>query len=203
MRTIQGVILAWLLVYATGCELAKIEEPKRSPLAPSGVLPGGGGDAMNPPPATQAANPPAAAQPAPAAAAPARTADGKGIIGKSTAIVVNAKDAKQNPNVKEVENKVSGSDPLTVAASAYVAMRSKPQILAFQATLRQIKEGEGRIPTFEEFTTLMEENRITFVELYPWQMYGYDPDTGSLVVLEDSQKKAEIYKAAGLNPDGE
>lgn len=212
MRAIPGVLLMWLLlVCLQGCELAKMEEPKRMPVSPPGILPVGG-DPMNPPPANRTASqppataPPAAAapvaQPQPVAAAqPAPPADNKGIIGKTTAKVVNAKEAKQNPNVKEVENKITGSDPITVAASAYVALRSKPQVLAFQATLKQIKEGEGRTPTYDEFMQLMEQNRIEFTELYPWQMYGYEPDTGGIVVLEDSQKKAEIYKAAGLKPD--
>lgn len=211
MRAIPGVLLMWLLlVCLQGCELAKMEEPKRMPVSPPGILPVGG-DPMNPPPANRtAAQPPAASTPAaqpqpstaaqPAPAAP--PADNKGIIGKTTAKVVNAKEAKQNPNVKEVENKITGSDPITVASSAYVVLRSRPQVLAFQATLKQIKEGEGRTPTYDEFMELMQQNRIEFTELYPWQMYGYDPDTGGIVVLEDSQKKAEIYKAAGLKPDG-
>lgn len=211
MRTISGLLLTGLLVVQlVGCDAPKIEEPKRMPLSPPGILPVGGGDPMNPPPASQdrqpqntaqppmAAPPPAAANPAP----PVRPADNKGIIGKTTGKVVNAKEAKQNPNVKEVENKVGGSDPLTIAASAYVSLRSRPQVLAFQAALKQIKDVEGRSPNYEEFMQLMRDNRMEFAELYPWQMYGYDPDTGGIVILEDSQKKSEIYKAAGLNPDG-
>jgi len=199
-NTIPGLLLTWLLLaQGSGCELSKVEEPKRMPLAPVGIAPVGG-DPLNPPPANPSAKPAAAVE-QPAAAQPARPADNKGLIGKTTAKVVNAKEARQNPNVKEVENKITGSDPLTVATSAYVSLRAKPQILAFQAALKQIKALEERNPTYDEFMELMQANHIEFAEIYPWQMYGYDPDTGGIVILEDGQKKAEIYKAAGLNPD--
>jgi hypothetical protein len=33
-------------------------------------------------------------------------------------------------------------------------------------------------------------------------MYGYDQDTGGIVIIEDIAEKTRIYKAAGLDPNG-
>jgi hypothetical protein len=205
------------LIGAAGCEMSEpsapktVTENKPAPtIAPPGLAPVGE-DVLSPKPAGPAAPPADAAapassatpagQPAPAAqpAAPERAPTN---VTKVAAKIVNAKEAKQNPNVIEVENKVHGQDPLSIAASAYVSLRSRPQIAAFQSSLRQIKEGEGRTPTFEEFLKLMKQSKVEFVELYPYQMYGYDPDTGGLTILEDTKKKAEIRESLGLPPNG-
>jgi hypothetical protein len=42
---------------------------------------------------------------------------------------------------------------------------------------------------------------LQFKWLKPYQMYGYDSDTGTLVVLEDKADKKRIYEAAGIPLD--
>ena len=67
--------------------------------------------------------------------------------------------------------------------------------------LKQHKIVEERNPTHAEFLQAMRDNRVEFTALYPWQMYGYDSQAGTIVILEDGAMKAERYKAAGLTPD--
>ena len=120
------------------------------------------------------------------------------IIGKRTAKVVDANEAKKQPHVVEVENKVTGSDPLSVAASAYVAASGRASALNFKSQLKIVRATNGRFPTFQEYTQLAKKLRIEFALLPPYQMYGYDAKTGGLVVLEDKKKKVQLYKEAGI-----
>ena len=186
-----------LLTSIVGCEVKPRPVGNPGGLAPVGL------DAANPGGAGAPAAAPAGAVPAaqgPAANPPAN--DGKGIIGKTDAKVVDVKQAMaENPNLKVVENKSGGDDPITFAASAYVSARSQASLFGFQAWLKQHKIVEERNPTHAEFMQAMKENRVEFTALYPWQMYGYDSQAGMIVILEDGAMKAERYKAAGLNPD--
>lgn len=198
------ITVAACVLYAAlpGCDVFRVEA-ERKPAAPAGILPVGENlqSLSAPPAASPPATPPGPVAPVTAPPA-APSASNKGIIGKTTAEVVNSKEALQNPNIKEVPNEASGGDPLSFALSAYVSIRSKASTLGFQKALNDHKGIEGRPPTFSEFKQMLQQHRIEFTELYPFQMYGYNPDTGNIVVLEDTQKKAEIYQAAGLNPDG-
>lgn len=199
-----------LLLVAAGCDVSDPNGKQRPVLNPPGIAPVGldaedGGRAAPAQPAApqQPAQQPVAQQPAaqpPVAAPPAN--DGKGIIGKTTAKVVDVKQAMtENPNLKIVENKSAGQDPITFAASAYVSIRSQASQLGFQQWLKQIKDVEGRNPSYAEFIQGMQESRVEFTALYPWQLYGYDSEAGTIVILEDPVLKGERYKAAGLNPN--
>lgn len=192
---IVAVCLGILISAGGGCDVRPpAARPVANPpgIAPIGMDPMDGGRA-----APVAGANPVPQPPAPAANPPAN--DGKGIIGKMTAKVVDVKEAMaQNPNLKVVENKTGGDDPLSFAASAYVSARSQASVLGFQAWLKQFKIVEERNPTYAEFMQAMKENRIEFTELYQWQMYGYDAQAGMIVVLEDGAMKAERYKAAGI-----
>ncbi len=121
-----------------------------------------------------------------------------GIIGKTTAKVVDAQRALKNPNIVVVENRLQGNDPLTVAASAYVSMASRASTFGFQRALQLFKATNGRNPTYREFVQMMKENRVEFAALPPYQMYGYDAKTGGIVILEDKAKKIELYKKHGI-----
>ncbi len=123
------------------------------------------------------------------------------IIGKTTAMVVDAKEARKNPKIVVVENKISGSDPLTIAATAYISMSSRNSLLNFTNQLNTIKAINGRDPTFEEYQELAQQLRIEFARLPAWQMYGYDSDTGGLLVLEDKAEKIRRYKKNGIAID--
>lgn len=196
------------LLCLCGCDGLNLDQPnQRQPLTPTGILPVQGVDSkpaapapivpVRPVPGAAEAQPDAAADPA---ARP--TGDQQFLINKTTARVVDAKQARQQEGVREVENKIQGSDPLSVATSAYVSIRSRASTLGFQAAIKQIHDVEGRWPTYEEFVKSMRENKIEFTELYPYQMYGYDADTGGIVILEDTNEKTRRYKEIGLDPEG-
>lgn len=201
-------MLLWLVTI--GCDVsdpnAKVRPVANPPgIAPVGMDPLDGGRAApaNPPAAAQ----PVAQQPVPPPAAqqpPAQPPanDGKGIIGKMTNTVVEVKPAMAaNPNLKIVENKSQGDDPISFAASAYVSLRSKASILGFTAFLKQERIVNERNLTYPEFIAAMKMHNVEFTALYEWQTYGYDPQEGILVILEDPVLKAERYKAAGVNPN--
>jgi hypothetical protein len=195
MRIYFPIAACLVLTSLSGCEVPKLDTPERKPVTLPGMLPVGEDLSTLSKPATPAG------APANAAPAPPPPADNKGIIGKMTAVVVDAKEALKNPNIKQVDNKVGGTDPLTVAASAYVSIRSKASTLGFQQELQHYKALNERNPTYAEFTDIMKRNKIEFTELYPYQMYGYDAETGAIVVLEDTAEKARRYKEAGLDPN--
>ena len=125
------------------------------------------------------------------------------IIGKTTAKIVDANEFLKNPKVIVVENKVSGSDPFTIAASAYVSATSRASAANFKRQLDIIKATNGRYPTYGEYMQLATQLRIEFAMLPPYQMYGYDPETGGLVVLEDKAEKIRRYEERGIRIDEE
>ena len=120
------------------------------------------------------------------------------IVGKTTAKVVDAQKALKNPNIVVVENKVTGNDPFTVAASAYVSMAARASTFGFQRALQLFKATNGRNPTYKEFLKMMKENHVEFAALPPYRMYGYDEKTGGIVILEDKELKAKLYKEHGI-----
>ena len=122
-------------------------------------------------------------------------------IGKMTAKIVDAKETLTNPKVVIVENQVSGNDPLTIAANAYVSSTSRASAANFKRQLDLIKATNGNYPTYEEYMQLAKQLHIDFALLPPYQMYGYDSDTGGLVVLEDKAEKIQRYDELGIPLD--
>lgn len=150
--------------------------------------------------------PPAAqdAAAAPAAAGEQQAADSsqkKSILQKTTAVVVDAKKALENPEIEAVDGKIKGVDPFTQAGSAYVVMASRVSTLGMQQAIKTYKALNDRFPSYDEYMKMMKENHIEFAELPPYKMYGYDAETGHILVLEDKQKKAKLYKEAGIPLD--
>jgi len=169
-------------------------ETERQPSNPGGILAPGSIEDL-------AGNQnPTAAAPAQPAQQPAPQNSGN-VIGKTTAKVVDAEKATQDPNIVVVENKISGNDPLSVAISSYFSLRSKASTLGMKAAINQIKGVEGRNPTFDEFMKIMNDSRVKFAMLPPYQMYGYDAKLGGIVILQDNADKAERYKKAGIPLD--
>ena len=146
--------------------------------------------------------PPAAEQVAPEPAAqPAGGDQKKSILQKTTAVVVDAKKALENPEIIVVDGKIKGVDPFSQAGSAYVSMSSRVSTLGMQQAIKAHKALNDRFPTYDEYMQMMKENRIEFAALPPYKMYGYDAETGNILVLEDKKKKAELYKEAGIPLD--
>lgn len=175
-------------------------------VAPNGIATGGdisavqnatGGGSAAP-----AANPqPAAAPAANPAALPAAQPTGS-IIGKTTGKLVDLAEAKKNPKIVEVENKVTGSDPLTVSFNAYVSITSKATALNFKHQMDILKAAnDDKYPTFKEAEKLMKQMNVELNALPPYQLYGYDAKTGGLVVLEDKAEKIRLYKLNNIPLD--
>jgi hypothetical protein len=159
-------------------------------VAPPGIAPVGFDLQEAGKPVAQQQQQPAVAQQPMAQPQAAPVNDGKGIIGKSTNQVSEMRPLMaQNPNLKIIDNKAAGDDPLTFAASAYVAVRSRASMFGLEAALKQHKIVEERNPTYAEFIKMMRENNVEFTALYAWQVYAYDPQDGRLVILEDSSLK--------------
>ena len=168
-------------------------EPKRRVAAVPGIAStddiqdvqttAGGNSPTSPP-----AQPPADTKPAPR----------KTFVGRTTAQVIDYKLYRTNPFIIVVDNKVQGSDPLTIAATAYVAATSRASALNFKRQLDIIKASKGRAPTFAEFQRLQKQLKIELAKLPRYQAYAYDESTGGLLVIENKQFKIQLYRQAGI-----
>lgn len=148
--------------------------------------------ASNPPPTAPAASTPAAAPAQPSGP----------IIGKTTGKIVDLAEAKKNPKMVEVENKVSGTDPLTVSFNAYVSITSRASVLNFKHQMDILKEtNDGKYPAFKETEKLMKQLNIQLSELPPYQLYAYDAKTGGIVLIEDKAEKIRLYKQQNIPLD--
>lgn len=190
-----GSVLIFGLI---GCDDLNSTPQRTGTVSPPGIAPVGDASvqpesaAPVTPVPTAPASPPESATPSAPPSTPISQAPvgaGSSVINQSTKDVVDAKVALQNPNIKIVDNKITGSDPLTVTMTAYVSVRSKASMLGFEAALKQFKILEERNPTYDEFIKMMRESKVEFTALYPGQMYGYDSDKGGILILEDSSKK--------------
>ena len=45
---------------------------------------------------------------------------------------------------------------------------------------------------------ITKQNHVEFAKLPPYKMYGYDSQTGGIVILEDKAEKIRLYKEAGI-----
>ena len=100
--------------------------------------------------------------------------------------VVDMSVATKQANLKVVENKISGNGPLSVAASAYVTQRGRVAMMSLQNSMKMFKAMNGKPPTFKEFQEMMKQHNVELSVLPPKRLYGYDPKTGGIVILEDT-----------------
>lgn len=122
-----------------------------------------------------------------------------GIIGKTTNQVVDLHEARaQNPNLKIVQQRAQGGDPISFALDAYVDVRSRVSVMGMQRDVQAHKALHDRFPTYEEFVETMRRHGIQFTMVEPYRMYAYDEKTGEIVVLEDPDEKRRRYEAAGI-----
>ncbi|MFM9964469.1 MAG: hypothetical protein ACKV2Q_24980 [Planctomycetaceae bacterium] len=177
-----------------------MDGPGREKLvAPGGMGTGGDiSDVANAGRAAPAANPQPAVNPAAVPeAAPAKPSGS--IIGKTTRAIVDLAEAKKNPNLVEVDNKITGSDPLTASFNAYVSVTSRATALNFKHQMDILKAtNDDKYPTFKEAEKLMKQLNLELAALPPYQMYGYDAKTGGIVVLEDKTEKIRLYKVNNI-----
>jgi hypothetical protein len=191
------MLLGLSMIGALGCSELKeaMEGEGRAPVNPPGIAPAEAvADPLN------ANN----AQPAPANRNPAPAPhQNEGIVGKTTAKVVDYKKAiAENPNLVVVKNEVRGNDPITVAGSAYIAASSRANAANFQHEIDILRAlNDGKYPTFEEYQAHAKRHNIRFSELPAYQMWGYDDQTGQVMILQDQALKAQMREAAGLPPE--
>ena len=107
-------------------------------------------------------------------------------VAAAPAKVVDMSVAAKQPNLKVVENKIKGNDPLSVAASAYVTQRGRVAMLNLQNSMKMFKAMNGKPPTFKEFQEMLEKHNVELSVLPPKRLYGYDSKTGGIVILEDT-----------------
>ncbi len=131
------------------------------------------------------------AQPAPA--------NNKTIPDVEARLVEWPKAKQETPGLEVVDNKAQGGDPLSFAASAYVTLASRAEVTNFKHNLDIMKAAnEDRPVSFQQFKDLAKQCRIQFQNQPAYRYYGYDTQTGDIVVLEDKAEKKRIYKEKGI-----
>ena len=116
---------------------------------------------------------------------------------KREAKLVNTKDAMAaNPDLVETRNRINATNYLTAVAQGYFAAASQIQMIQLEHTVKHMQAMDDRWPTLEEFQKILDDNGIKLSHLYPYQMYGYNPETGDLTILEDKAQKEAAKEAA-------
>ncbi|MBC8289689.1 MAG: hypothetical protein H8E37_05160 [Planctomycetes bacterium] len=145
---------------------------------------------------------PAAGQTVPAESGQPPAAPKQVTFGKTKARLVDYAEATQDPKVIEVENKINASDPLTASYQSYFSIGSRAMILAFKHNLNLQKElNGGSWPSFEQFSADIKKMNVELVPILPWQMFAYNQQNGSIVLLEDKGDKIKRYKAKDIPLD--
>lgn len=193
-------LAACFLAFAVGCDTKPLEKRQSGPVAPGGIaIP----TMESPSAATGAGAQPTAPEMA-ETAPPAEPKPDKGIIGKTSNVVVDANKALQDPEIVLAEGaSADGVDPFSQAGSVYFSAMAKVSTLGMQQAVNMKKAVEGRYPTYDEYMQIMKENRIEFVKLRSYEMYGYDDKSGKILVLMDKRLQREHFKRAGIDPPAE
>lgn len=126
-----------------------------------------------------------------APAAPEEPKPKKGVIGQTTAQVVDAKEWLKKPGIQAKDGKIEGVDPFSRTASGYFTLAAQASTLGLQQSVQHYKALNDKFPPYEEFMRMMQENRIEFTKLRWYEIYAYNEDTGKILVLEDTVAKEE------------
>ncbi len=136
---------------------------------------------------------------------PAPVVNPKAIPDVESRIVEWPKHGQENPNVVLADTKVEGWDPYSAAASAYVNMaaRLETDVAGYNSRLQsQIDAleggGDAKPQSFEQFVKEFPKTGGKFKNQPPYRLYGYNPQTGKVVVLEDKAEKKRIYEEKGI-----
>lgn len=123
-------------------------------------------------------------------------------------IVEWPKYGQEHPNVVPVDGKVEGFDPYSSAASAYVNIPARIEGMAagynakLQSQIDALDGGKDPQPmSYQAFVNDYKKSGRRFKATRPYRLYGYNPKTGNVVLLEDKAMKARIYKEKGIPLD--
>ncbi|WP_146118712.1 hypothetical protein [Blastopirellula marina] len=151
----------------------------------STTQPGEAAEPMTPQPMEETT----AAQPAPEPAPEPKPK--KGVIHQTTDQVVDAKEWLKKPGIEGKNGDIEGVDPFSRAASGYFTLAAQASTLGLQSAIKNYRALNDRYPTYKEFKQMMQENRIEFAKLRWYEIYGYNEDTGKIVVLVDTVAQEE------------
>ncbi|RCS40651.1 hypothetical protein DTL42_25110 [Bremerella cremea] len=115
----------------------------------------------------------------------------KGVIHQTTDKVVDAKEWLKKEGIEGKNGDIEGVDPLSRAASSYFTLAAQASTLGLQSAIKNYRALNDRYPTYEEFMKMMRENRIEFAQLRWYEIYGYNEDTGKIMVLVDTVAQQE------------
>jgi hypothetical protein len=148
---------------------------------------------------------PAEPAPPPVAVAPAGepppvvAPTGEGAIPDVEAIIVDKPKAlAENPSYRETENKINAMDPLSAVTQSYFALGSRVHLQNFKHNVDIFYAANERWPTYDEFIEMFAQFDVKLKHLKPWQVYAYDQNDGTIVVMEDLAEKKRRYAEAGL-----
>ncbi len=113
----------------------------------------------------------------------------RGVIGQTTAQVVDAKEWLQKPGIEPQNGNIEGVDPFSRTASGYFTLAAQTSTLGLQQAVQHYRALNDRFPPYEEFMRMMQENRIEFTKLRWYEIYAYNEDTGKILVLVDTVAK--------------
>lgn len=115
----------------------------------------------------------------------------KGVIHQTTDEVVDAKEWLQKEGIEARDGKIEGVDPFSQAASGYFTLAARASTLGLQQQVQHYKALNDKFPSYKEFMQMMRDNRIEFTKLRWYEIYGYNEDTGKILVLVDTVAKEE------------
>ncbi len=115
----------------------------------------------------------------------------KGVIHQTTDEVVDAKEWLKKPGIEARDGNIEGVDPFSQAASGYFTLAARASTLGLQQQVQHYRALNDRFPSYQEFMKMMRDNRIEFAKLRWYEIYGYNEDTGKILVLVDTVAKEE------------
>ena len=109
---------------------------------------------------------------------------------KTSEVLDKQKAMAENPKLVEVENRITGKDPLTISLQAYLSASSRINLLNFQHQIDLMRAmNDNRPPTYKEILTLLKQTKMEFNALPDYQWYAYDAKEGKFLILEDPEAK--------------
>lgn len=186
-------ICLMLSVFLVGCAepIADLDQPNvanndtaTSPEAPSS-------ETVTPEPMSEATSPETPSNEQPAEEPAPEPKPKKGVIHQTTDEVVDAKEWLKKQGIQARDGNIEGVDPFSQAASGYFTLAARASTLGLQQQVQHYKALNDKFPSYKEFMQMMRDNRIEFAKLRWYEIYGYNEDTGKILVLVDTVAKEE------------